>query len=124
MLTADDIQNGLRANPYPPELQLSPLASTLLATLLNAWIYEGRDYEGRNYEGRDRAPGDRQGRAAYFVAQELPVVLTQLLNRSRELENRPREEAITSIDIIHWMNPRWPELLAESQILGFLFNKE
>jgi len=112
VLTAEDIQNGLRSRDYR-RIELSPLAATLLATLLNSWIYEGQDDQ----------PNSRTRRCMDFVIEELPDILETLRNDARQ-SNDDRSRTITSVDIIHWMRPRWPQPVIASPILGFIFSKE
>jgi hypothetical protein len=110
MITAFDVQFAVGASR--PTIPLSPLAADLVANLLNDFIYEFRGQEVS-------AVVDRHHRALDFVYKELANVLT---DASRELRV---ERAVTAVDILHWISPRWPDLLKkQGSVLGFVFDKE
>jgi len=121
LITAADLQRGVEESGNT-QLQLTSFAASLLAVLLNAWIYETvpRDTHAEpraSLAGRHRVATD-------FVYRELPTVLRQLVRESRRFGGDAPDGPITSIDIIHWINPRWPEASKETPALAFIFDKE
>jgi hypothetical protein len=113
VISTEDVQLSLRQKDS--QLSLTPLAASLLATLVNAVIYE-----------TEKGPPffERHNRGVYFVFEEMPTVLDVLFEKSDRSAKGAADGPITALEIIHWVNPRWPEILRESPSLNFVFNKE
>lgn len=114
MITADDIQISVGTS-RDPRIRLSPIAASLLATLLNGWIYE---------DTRRLSLNQRHSVATAFVFDEMPGVLSQLVGEVKRSREGVAEDSISSMDIVHWLIPQWPAQLRQFKISGFIFNKE
>ena len=108
MITPVDIQISIRGSGR--RIDLTPLATELIANLLNDFIYEYKDRELK-------AILDRHHRALEFVFTELSGILAGAAGTLHI------EQQMSAIDILHWIAPRWPDAL-KGPALGFVFDKE
>jgi hypothetical protein len=108
MITPVDIHLSIGASSR--RIDITPLATELIANLLNDFIYE--------YKNRElKAILDRHHRALEFVFTELGGILADAAESLRI------EQQMSAIDILHWLAPRWPDAL-RGPALGFVFDKE
>jgi hypothetical protein len=108
MITPVDIQLSILGSSQ--RIDVTPLATELIANLLNDFIYEYRDRELK-------AILDRHHRALEFVFTELSGILADAAGTLKI------EQQMSAIDVLHWIAPRWPDAL-KGPALGFVFDKE
>jgi hypothetical protein len=108
MITPVDIQVSIRGGEQ--RIDVSPLAIELIANLLNDFIYEFKERDSKSILARHH-------RALDFVFGELGGILAKASETLRV------ERQMSSIDILHWLAPRWPDAL-KGPALGFVFDKE